>query len=221
MAREQHHRLNPTALTRIRQALQPDWIHTVTARRVAAAALVAVAAVAALRADPHGQRRPVLVATHDLAPGTALSADDLATESRLAATLPDGSTEDKTALLGSTVAGPVRRGEVLTDVRVLGPRLAESAAGPGARVVPLHLSENAVLDVVRAGDVVDVLGAPTSDPGAAPRLLATDAIVVLVSEAPKGLSPAAERVVLLALPAATANTVAAASLVQAVTVTLH
>ena len=49
--------LNPTPLTRLRQALQPDWVHTVTARRVAAGALVILAGVAAIRADPHGEHR--------------------------------------------------------------------------------------------------------------------------------------------------------------------
>ena len=54
-------------------------------------------------------------------------------------------------VVGSTLAGPARRGEVLTDVRLLGPRLAESAAGPNARIVPLHLADSALLDLDPAG----------------------------------------------------------------------
>lgn len=60
--------LNPTALTRLRQVLQPDWVHTVRARRIAAAALVVLAGVAAVRANPDGDRASVLVAVRDLAP---------------------------------------------------------------------------------------------------------------------------------------------------------
>ncbi|EUA50722.1 putative flagellar basal body P-ring biosynthesis protein [Mycobacterium xenopi 3993] len=59
-------------------------------------------------------------------------------ERRLTTTIPDGSHADVARVVGSTLAGPTRRGEVLTDVRLLGSRLAESTAGPGARIVPLH-----------------------------------------------------------------------------------
>ena len=52
---------------------------------------------------------------------------------------------------------------MLTDVRLLGSRLAESTAGPGARIVPLHLADSALIDLVRVGDVVDVLTAPAGD----------------------------------------------------------
>jgi len=112
---------------------------------------------------------------------------------------------------------------VLTDVRVLGPRLAESVAGPDARIVPLPLADSALLDLVRPGDVVDVLAAGTSDAGAdaRPQLVATNAVVVLVSEKPKGSGNGSDRVVLVALPAHAANGVAAAALVQTVTLTFH
>ena len=123
---------------------------------------------------------------------------------------------------GSTLAGPVRRGEVITDVRLLGARLAESAAGPDARVVPLHLADKAVLDLVRPGDVVDVLAAATADSGgdAEPRVVATEA-VVSVSAKQKGPGNGGDRVVLVALPSQAANDVAGAALVQTVTVTFH
>ena len=121
--------------------------------------------------------------------------------------------------MGSTLAGPARRGEILTDARVLGSRLAGMSAGPDARMVPLHLADAAVLDVIRPGDVVDVLGAPAAEAGARPRMLATGAVVILVSAAAAGHG--ADRVVLVALPAAAATAVAGASLVQTVTLTLH
>ena len=67
------------------------------------------------------------------------------------------------AIVGATLAGPARRGEVLTDVRLLGPRLAESAAGPDARIVPIPLADAALMDLVRPGDVVDIVAAPADD----------------------------------------------------------
>ena len=51
--------------------------------------------------------------------------------------------------------------------------------------------------------------------------MATDAVVVLVSEKPKAPAAASDRVVLVALPAHAANEVAGAALVQAVTLTFH
>lgn len=184
-----------------------------------------LAGVAALRPDPAGERADAVVATHDLPPGTALTADDVRVESRLATTLPDGSQADLSMVLGATLTSPTRRGEVLTDARLLGSRLAEVTAGPGARIVPLHLTDGALIDLVRAGDVVDVLAAPPADPApntpAVSKVVATDAVVVLVSPRQKAQSADGDRVVLVALPARVANTVAGSVLGQTVTLTLH
>jgi hypothetical protein len=216
--------LNPSLPNRISQWLHPDWSRSVLARRIAAVGLVVLAGVAALRPDPNDERAQVVVATRDLSPGVALVAGDLRLEKRLVPTIPDGSQSDVDTIVGSTLAGPTRRGEVLTDVRLLGPRLAESAAGRTARIVPVHPADSALADLLRPGDVVDVVAA--SDTGAqpnptVPRVIATDAIVVLVSAKQKGQAAANDRVVLVALPAASANVVAGAALVQTVTLTLH
>jgi Flp pilus assembly protein CpaB len=184
-----------------------------------------LAGVAALRSDPEGDRIEVLVAARDLSSGTALSVDDVRLEERSATTVPDGSQADLNTVLGSTLASPTRRGEVLTDVRLLSSRLADSTAGPGARIVPLHLADSALVDLVRVGDVVDVLAAPSGEPQpptpAVSKVIATDAVVVLVSAKEKRSSSEVDRVVLVALPARVANTVAGSALGQTVTLTLH
>ncbi len=184
-----------------------------------------LAGIATLRSNPAGDYAQVVVAERDLRPGTALAPDDLRLEKRLVSTVPDGSQADLGAVVGSTLAGPARRGEVLTDIRLLGSRLAESTAGPGARIVPLHLADSALIDLVRVGDVVDVLAAPaTGSPEitqAVPKVVATDAVVVLVSAKQKVQAADSDRVVLVALPARVANTVAGSALGQAVTLTLH
>ncbi|MGV9802823.1 SAF domain-containing protein [Mycobacterium sp. NPDC003449] len=218
--------LNPPALRRLTAALRPDWSRTVAARRAAAAALVVLAGIAAVRSDPRGDFTDIAVAARDLAPGAELTAEDIRLESRSVTTVPDGAKTEVSAVVGATLAGPARRGEVLTDVRLLGPRLAESAAGPDARIVPLQLADTALLDMIRAGDVVDVLTVRQDPAGPAapadqtrPIVVATDAVVVLVSERPKGVG--SERVALVALPARSANDVAAASLAKALTLTIH
>jgi Flp pilus assembly protein CpaB len=216
-------------LRRISTSLRPDWTRTVLARRVAAGGLVVLAGLATLRSNPDGERADVVVAARDLRPGTALTPDDVRIEKRLTATVPDGSQASLGAVVGATLAGPTRRGEVLTDVRLLGSRLAEAAlgpkAGPGARIVPLHLADSALTDLVRVGDVVDVLAAPSTDSQAkeqaVSRVVATDAVVVLVSARQKIQAADGDRVVLVALPARVANTVAGSALGQTVTFVLH
>ena len=150
-----------------------------------------------------------------------MSVTDIKVEKRSATTVPDGAQTTVDALVGTTLAGPARRGEVLTDVRVLGSRLAGLAAGPDARVVPLHLADAAVLDLIRPGDVVDIMGAVDAGTDAKPTLVASDAIVVLISPKPKTAGAGDDRVVLVALPAAAAHSLAAATLVQTVTLTIH
>lgn len=215
--------LNSSSLDRLARIVRPDWLRTVAARRTLAGVLVVLAAVAAWRDDPREDRTEVVVTTRDLPPGTELTADDVRLESHSAATIPDGSRTDADSVVGTTLAGPARRGEVVTDVRLLGPRLAESAAGPDARIVPLPLADPALVDLVRPGDIVDIVAAPASaDAQESARLIATDAVVVLVSEKDNGIAAGSSgRVVLVALPATVAKTVAGAALVQSITLTLH
>lgn len=213
--------LNPTLLNRLSRAVRPDFARTAKARRIAAGFLVVLAAVIALRPDPAHEQRDVVVAARDLSPGVTIGADDVALRRRPALTVPDGAATAVGDVVGATLAGPSRRGEVITDARILGSRLAGLSAGSDARVVPLHLADAAVLDLIRPGDVVDVLGAASADPEARPRVVASDAVVVLVSVASPGPGARDDRVVLVALPAAAANTLAGATLVQTVTLTIH
>jgi Flp pilus assembly protein CpaB len=216
--------LNPSLATQISQWLRPDWSRTVLARRIAAAGLVVLAGVAALRPNADDGRAQVVVAAHDLSPGAALTAEDLRIEKRLAPTVPDGSQSSIDTVVGSTLAGPARRGEVLTDVRLLGRRLAESAAGPDARIVPVHPADSALAELVRPGDVVDVVAASesaTQSNPKSPSVIATNAIVVLVSAKQKATAANNDRVVLVALPPASANAVAGAALTQTITLALH
>jgi hypothetical protein len=211
--------LDPTLITRVSQTLRPDWARTVLARRIVAGGLVVLAGVAALRSGPDGDRVAVVVTARDVSPGSALTDADVSLENRLATTVPDGAPTDLTAVLGAALTGPARRGEVLTDVRLLSQRLTEATAGPDARIVGVRPADGALLDVVRPGDVVDVVTASDADPQAGPRVVATGGIVVLVSDQQKGAGD--DRVVLVALPATAANAVAGAALVQAVTLTLR
>jgi Flp pilus assembly protein CpaB len=215
--------LNPSLPSRLRRALRPDWTRTVGARRAAAGLLVVLAAIAALRPDPAGERTDVVVALQDLDPGTPLTAADVAVQSRFSTTVPDGAPSEIGEVLGATLAGPARRGEVITDVRLLGSRLTEAAAGPDARIVPLHLADDALVDLIRVGDIVDVLAAGSAEagPDTPPEVIATEAVVALVSAETTGPAGSSGRVVLVALPRPAANAVAGAALTRQITVTFH
>ncbi len=123
--------------------------------------------------------------------------------------------------MGATLAGPARRGEILTDARVLGSRLAGLSAGPDARVVPLHLADAAVLDLIRPGDVVDVLGAPAADTAASPRVLASRRPSWSWSRPPQTAPWPMTGWCWWPCPPRPPHAVAGASLVQTVTLTIH
>ncbi|WP_416563635.1 SAF domain-containing protein [Nocardia testacea] len=201
---------------------RPPWADGVLLRRVLAA-LCALAAVALfLRGDPAHARIPVVVAARDLPPGHLLTAADLRLASYPPDAAPDGAATDSAPLHGAVLTAALRAGEVLTDVRVVGPRLAEAATGrPDARIVPVRLADTAITEILRAGDRVDVVAAGTEDPALA-QTLAVDAAVVLVSGPPADSGNRhAERVVLVAMDARRAAVVAAASLNSALTVIFH
>ena len=212
--------MNPAFTDRLAALTRPRWARTATARRIAAAVLVLIAIALYLRGDPNTERVSVVVAAHDLQPGRIVSTDDLTPADRESGSLPDGAIVDADQLIGHTLAGATRAGELFTDLRILGPRLAAGATGAvDARVVPIRLADPAVADMLREGDRVDVLRASdeSSDNAA---VLATDAVVVLVSPA-EGGHGSKDRVVMLALPADGAAAIAAASLNSALAVIFH
>ncbi|MET8425288.1 SAF domain-containing protein [Nocardia sp. NPDC004860] len=198
------------------------WADAVLLRRAGAVALLVLAGFLAVRADPAAGHTPVLVAARDLPPGQVLGDGDVRVAARETATLPAGAVREAARLRGATLAGALAAGEIVTEVRVVGPRLAAVAAqSADARIVPIRLADNAVAEILRAGDRVDVVAGEDSGGGGRPaRLLAADAAVVLVSgtENPRGRT---DRIVLVALDSRRAAAVAAASLRTALTVVFH
>jgi Flp pilus assembly protein CpaB len=130
------------------------------ARQTLAALLALTALVLALRpaADPPRLPAtvPVVVAAADLPPGAVLAAGDLAVARYPPAVLPAGVSADAGTLVGQTLAGGVRAGEPVTDVRVVGAGLTAQLA-PGQVAAPVRPADLAVSALVRPGDRVDVL----------------------------------------------------------------
>lgn len=215
-------RLDAALLDRI--SVRPGWTRTVLCRRIAAALLALVAVVLFARDATATDHVRVVVAARDLAPGAQLAPDDVLVAEFTPTTVPDGALGSIDEVDGHTVAGPVRAGEPITDVRLLSSRLAESAIeASDARIVPVRLGDSGVTDVLRSGDTVDVLTVDEGDSGdgqQVARVLATKAVVVLVSTESSGQRNG-DPVVLIAMSPTDATAVAAASLVNALTVTFH
>src|SRR5690625_2976040 len=116
--------LNPTAVSRLGALARPDWSRTVRARRVTAAAPAMLAVLAALRPDPDRERGPVVVTGRALRPCVTRTTDGIDTHTWSSTRVRGGAQTDPAAVAGATLAGPARRGEILTDVRLVGSRLA-------------------------------------------------------------------------------------------------
>jgi Flp pilus assembly protein CpaB len=165
----------------VREQLRRRWRAVrralLSRRRPLAALLAAAAVVAALHQvrPPAPEVQLVLTAARDLPGGTTLTARDLRRVEFASGTAPAGLA---THPLGRTLAAPVREGEPLTDVRLVGPPLA--ATYPGDVTMPVRLPDAGTAGLLRVGDTIDLVAA---DPqGGRATLVATGARVVALPE---------------------------------------
>lgn len=176
-------------------------------RALLAAGLVAASVAAGLTAvepDPE-VRVEVLSAARDLPSGALLAADDLAPLELPAGAVPSGALHDTALAVGRLVSGPVRRGEALTDVRLLGTGLLTGSDGVA---VPVRLADPASAALVQAGDRVDVLSAPPE--GASSASTVASGVTVLAVPALSD-DPGEGALVVVAAPSAVAARLAAAA----------
>jgi Flp pilus assembly protein CpaB len=142
------------------------WFHR--ARLAAAALCLLMALVTALGsartpARPAPERTaPVVVAARDLPAGSVLRPRDLTVRNWPARLRPDSAVPAPTRLVGARLAGPLARGEPVTEMRVLG-RALTSGLGPGTVAVSVDLPASGAA-IARAGDYVDLLAGPATDP---------------------------------------------------------
>lgn len=190
-------------------------------RRVAAAALVAFAAVVALYPQKdHSPGEVVVVAAQDLSAGTVVEASQLTLRRLPAEAIPDGTAKATAAVLGRTLAAPVRRGEALTDVRLTGSDLVRSiAADPEMVSVPLRLADPDVATLLHAGATVDVVTVGPQQ--GEPVMLARGARVLAVLQSGSRTGERDGKLVLVALDPVAATRVAATSISHDLTVTVH
>lgn len=147
-------------------------------RRPLAAVLVAVAVAASLHAlaPPPPASSPMLVAARDLPAGTVLTSADLVDAQVPPGVVPDGAVASPE---GRVLAAPLRAGEPVTDVRLVGRGMA--AALPDDRVaVPIRLSDAGQVALLAEGDRITLLA---TDPRAGTTVeVAPDALVVAIPD---------------------------------------
>jgi len=194
-------------------SLSPRW----RSARMLVAALLTVGALVLAIAPPRSapsapvqeRETEVLVAAHDLQAGLTISSGDLQMAKRTTGQLPDGALTSEAAVVGRVVSSSVRRGEIITDRRVLGPGLS---AGLGAGMVasPVRLVDLDVAALLRPGDRVDILAATEDNPTAA--VIAADVLVLAV---PLADSEGSQRAAPLGLVVVAVNQVSAGLLAAA------
>lgn len=189
-------------------------------RRLLAAIFAALAVWITIRAStaPPPPTVQVVVAARDLPAGTRVTTTALTTASYPPAAVPAGVLARPGEVVGRTLAAPIRRGEPLTDVRLLSQRTG--TAYPGREIVPLRLPDPAVAALLRTGDRVDLR---VTDPQAGTtRTVTQGAVVVAVPRADQtGGGPGlGGRLVVLAIDPADVDAVIGASVTGFVTVAL-
>jgi pilus assembly protein CpaB len=157
-------------------------------RRLLVAGLLAASVAFGIQAvsPPPPRTESVLVAAKDLAGGTRLSPDDVRLRGLAPASLPDGALRTRDLAAGRTLGAPVRKGEILTDVRLVGRSLLDSY-GDAFVAAPVRIADAASVRLVEPGDIVDVLAAGSGAEGSATgRARVVAAAVPVVTIPPAG-----------------------------------
>jgi Flp pilus assembly protein CpaB len=196
-------------------------------RRLLSAGLAAGSIAFALQAlaPPPPAGTDVVVAARDLAAGAVVSTGDLRVAHRPAGDVPSGALTSTAAATGRPVSSAVRRGEVLTDVRLVGPAALRGLAD-GTVAAPVRVVDAESAALLRPGDVVDLLAAsatPDAPTGEA-RLVASGVRVLLAprqqrSSLTAGLGNGA--LLLVATSSSTAARLAAAAVTDRLSVVLR
>jgi pilus assembly protein CpaB len=192
-------------------------------RQVAAVGLLGVALVLSLRpapipaGDAPAPTVPLVVAAGDLPAGTVLAEADLAVARLPPDVRPEGAAAQSDPLLGRVLAAPVRAGEPLTDVRLVGTGVT-ALLPPGQVAAPVRLADLAVAALVRSGDRIDVLattdGSPTAD------VVAEGALVLAAGSGTATTDDGSAGLLLVAVPPEVAAQLAAAATAATLTITL-
>ena len=119
---------------------------------------------------------PVLVAARDLPAGAEIDGADLATARFAPGSEPEGIADDP---VGEVLAAPLRAGEPVTDVRLVGPGL--TAGQPGLVAVPVRLPDPGMVALLDVGDRIDLVATDPQEGGTS--VVAVDVPVLAIPAA--------------------------------------
>jgi Flp pilus assembly protein CpaB len=182
-------------------------------RRLLAVLCTAGAVLAGLRATapPAPATADVWVAARDLPAGAALEEDDVTIAALPPDAVPDGVVAEP---VGALLAAPLRTGEPVTDVRLVGPDLVDAA--PGTIALPVRLSDAGHAGLLTVGDVVDVIA--TDPESRTTTTVSEDAVVQAVPAADEGAGGAIPgRLVVLGVSSDTVSPLTGAAVTSFVT----
>jgi Flp pilus assembly protein CpaB len=153
----------PTGIARLSRARRRVRRAVLARRRLLAALLAGVAVAAGVQAAtaPPPPAVAVLTAARDLPAGAVIGDDDLVAVDFAPGSVPNGASRDP---VGRTLAAPLRRGEPVTDVRLVGPAL--TAGDPELTAVPVRLPDAGMVALLEVGDRIDLIGTDPRRSGA-------------------------------------------------------
>ncbi len=160
------------------------------------------------------------MASRELAAGTVLGAGDVAARAWPIRLVPDGTLTPADDPAGRLLAGAIRAGEAVTDVRLLGPGLVQ-ALEPGLRAVPVRLTDAGVGALLRTGDRIDLYAVSTGIDAQSEQstLVAAYALVLAVPAEQDTVVPEGG-IIVVAVPSTTALKLVAAAYTQSIAATL-
>jgi Flp pilus assembly protein CpaB len=192
-------------------------------RRLLAAGLAAAAMGMGLHVvspDPPPTTR-VLAAAHDLAGGHRLRAGDLREVGLPTELVPAGALAPGDAAVGRLLAAPLRSGQPLCDVQLIGRSLL---AGYGTDVVgaPVRIGDAGSVALLDVGESVDVLASDPRGGDASATLLASAVPVVAIPDVATDGGPlGGGALVVLAVSAELASRLAQASVAEQLSLVLR
>jgi Flp pilus assembly protein CpaB len=131
-------------------------------RWLVAAALLGLAGLLLAAGDPPAvaaPSSPIVTARRDLPAGVALGLADLRVVPWPRSLQPRGALRAASAAIGRSPGGPIRAGEPLTDVRLLGAALLRASGAGHLVAAPVRIADPGAVALLRPGDRVDVVAA--------------------------------------------------------------
>ncbi len=190
-------------------------------RRLLAAGLAAGAVALALEAaepDP-GRTVAVVTAAGELRGGISLTAEDLQLVDLPADLVPAGVVGGIEAAVGHVLSGPVRKGEPLTDVRLVGPGLL-TGWGEDLVATPVRVADPGVVTLIRPGDRIDIYATAGSGLGPA-AVIAAQVPVLAIPQTSEQTVLAEGALLLVATTARQAASLAEAAVASRLSVVLR